>query len=128
MKIKTMVLATILMLGSVMTGMALIKPGAASATSTTNYKASDDKVKRLPMLQLQCSNSGGQQDVAKTPFVTNSTGKTLPKGKKLFWQSSDGDKGVIELDAPLAPGKSAIGRGRPGQNYTCTASTAVSLL
>ena len=122
MKIKTMALATILMLGSVITGVALVLPNAAPATNAGNDNRAI--MKSVGTIQLQCDNGGGQQDVAKTPFVTNSTGKTLPKGRKLYWQSSDGDKGVIQLDKALKPGEIAIGRGRPGQSYQCTATTS----
>lgn len=122
MKIKTMALATILMLGFVVTGLALVSPDAAHATGMGNDNR--NIVKSIGTTQLQCANGGGQQDVAKTPFVTNSTGKTLPKGHRLYWQASDGDKGVIQLDAPLKPGETAVGRGRPGQNYQCTATTS----
>ena len=122
MKIKTMALATILMLGSVITGVALVLPSAAPTTSAGNDNRAI--MRSVGTIQLQCDNGGGQQDVAKTPFVTNSTGKTLPKGRKLYWQSSDGDKGVIQLDKALKPGATAIGRGRPGQSYQCTATTS----
>ena len=58
---------------------------------------------------------------AKTPWITNTTHQTLPKGHKINWNSSDGDKGVIELDSALKPGDSVKGLGNPGQSYTCTA-------
>lgn len=121
MKSKTMALATILMLGLVVTGVALVSPSNAHATSLGN---DNQNILKVSTIQLQCDNGGGQQDVAKTPFVTNNTGKTLPKGKKLFWHSTDGDKGVIQLDKALKPGETAVGRGRPGQNYQCTATTS----
>lgn len=124
MKIKAMLLATVLMLGSVVTGVALVLPGATNSMGGGSY----NKVARLPMTPLQCSNPGGQQDVAKEPVITNTTSKTLPKGQKIYWKSSDSDKGTITLDAPLAPGKTVIDRGHAGQNYTCTASTAIGLL
>jgi hypothetical protein len=122
MKIKTMVLATVLVLGSVITGLAVVLPGSANAASMGNDNR--DAIRTVGTIQLQCDNGGGQQDVAKTPFVTNTTGKTLPKGKKLFWHSTDGDKGVIQLEKALKPGETAIGHGHPGQNYQCTATTS----
>src|SRR5437763_6930612 len=125
MKIKAMVLATVLILGSVITSVALVLPGATNAMGGGN----NNKVARIPMAPLQCSNPGGQQDVAKEPVITNTTSKTLPKGQKIYWKSSDSDKGTLTLDAPLAPGKSVIDRGHAGpQSYTCTASTPLSLL
>ena len=123
MKIKAMLLATVLMLASVMTAAALVLPNSADASSVMN----DNGKIRVRTVALQCANPGGQQDVSKTPWVTNTTGKTLPKGHKIYWNSSDGDKGVIELDSALKPGDSAKGLGHPGQNYTCTASTPMSL-
>jgi hypothetical protein len=125
MKMKAMLLATVLILGSVITSVALVLPGATNAMGGGN----NNKVVRIPMAPLQCSNPGGQQDVAKEPVITNTTSKTLPKGQKIFWKSSDGDKGSVTLDAPLAPGKTVVDRGHAGpQSYTCTASTAISLL
>jgi hypothetical protein len=125
MKIKAMLLATMLILGSVITGVALVLPNAAATLGGGN----NNKITRIPMTQLQCSNPGGQQDVAKEPVITNTTSKTLPKGQKIYWKSSDSDKGTLTLDAPLAPGKSVIDRGHAGpQSYTCTASTPLSLL
>ena len=123
MKIKAMVLATVLMLGSVITVAALVLPNAADSTGMVN---NNSRI-RVRMAALQCTNDGSQQDVAKTPFITNSTSKTLPKGHKIYWKSSDGDSGVIQLDAALAPGKTVEGLGHPGQSYTCTASTPMSL-
>jgi len=70
---------------------------------------------------LQCRNYGGQQDVAKDPDIINSTRKTIPAGKTLYWKSSDGDGGSIVLDHALAPGGKIGVNGKPGQSYTCTA-------
>ncbi|PYS51805.1 MAG: hypothetical protein DMF68_03120 [Acidobacteria bacterium] len=82
---------------------------------------------RVRTVALKCVNTGSQQDVAKTPWITNTTHQTLPKGHKINWNSSDGDKGVIELDSALKPGDSVKGLGNPGQSYTCTASTPMSI-
>lgn len=50
---------------------------------------------------LKCRNYGGQQDVAKNPYIVNSTQKTLPSGKTLYWKSSDGDSGSVVLSLPF---------------------------
>ena len=109
MKIRTMLLAATLTLGSIMTVSGLAHSLAASSMPTPTK------------VFLQCRNYGGQQDVSKNPDIINTTNKTLPTGRKLFWAASDGDKGSIVLEAPLPP-KGKIGvLGQPGQSYTCQA-------
>lgn len=123
MKIKAMLLATALVLASVITAMALAQPNTTDAAGGMN----DNGRIRARTVALKCVNTGSQQDVAKTPWITNTTGKTLPKGHKVYWKSSDGDQGVIELDNALKSGDSVKGLGHPGQSYTCTASTPMSI-
>lgn len=70
---------------------------------------------------LKCRNYGGQQDVSKNPDIINSTTKTIPSGKTLYWKSTDGDAGSVVLDHALAPGGKLGVNGKPGQSYTCSA-------
>ena len=72
---------------------------------------------------LKCRNYGGQQDVAKNPDIINSTQKSLPAGKTLYWKSTDGDSGSVVLSKALAPGGKVGVTGKPGQSYTCSAWT-----
>ena len=76
---------------------------------------------RTAAIILQCHNYGGQQDVAKNPDIINSTQQTIPKGKTLYWKSTDGDSGSVVLDKALAPGGKVGVNGKPGQSYSCTA-------
>lgn len=70
-----------------------------------------------------CANSGGSQDVAKTPYLKNDTGKTIPAGKTVFWKASDGDSGSIKLAADLPAGGSIKLQGKkPGNVYSCSAN------
>ena len=41
-----------------------------------------------------------------TITITNSTNKTVPAGKKIYWQANSVMKGSIVLSGPLAPGES----------------------
>ena len=72
-------------------------------------------------VSLSCANGGGHQDVAKVMEVTNSSGQTINKNTLIYYSASDGDQGKQYPDAGVAPGKTTIVHGRPGQNYTCQA-------
>jgi len=72
-------------------------------------------------IPVGCVNSGGSQDVLKTPSIKNDTGKTIPAGKTISWKSSDGDHGTVKLSADLAPGASLKVQGtKPGNAYSCS--------
>ena len=109
MKSKMFSIITILTMAS-----ALLLPAAAQINP-------DRRVLKMKPVQLDCANPGGHQDVAKTPFVTNNTGKTIKKGTRITWTASDGDKGQMILDSDLAAGARVEMRGHPGQNYSCQA-------
>lgn len=79
--------------------------------------------KRSAAIILQCRNYGGQQDVSKNPDIINSSKKTIPSGKTLYWNSTDGDSGSVVLDHALAPGGKVGVNGKPGQSYSCKAWT-----
>lgn len=63
------------------------------------------KIQQSLFVKLECKNPGSHQDVAKTPWVKNTTAKTMPKGHKINWKASDGDKGVITLTKDLPAGQ-----------------------
>jgi len=76
------------------------------------------------IVKLQCRNPGSSQDVVKTPVIKNTTGKIIKAGSKIYWRSSDGDKGTITLTKDLLPNLEVNGQGSPASYYTCTASTS----
>lgn len=117
MKIRTMLLAGVFTLGSLAAG--------SSLALTSGAQKKDQVISKTPKqpltIALQCKNNGGQQDVAKNPDIINSTTKTIPSGKTLYWKASDGDKGSVVLDHALAPGGKVRVMGTPGQTYNCSA-------
>ena len=120
MKFRTMLLTAALTLGSLTAVPGLANPSTESSPQDGRISPIVSP-KVMPTVNLQCRNYGGQQDVSKNPDITNSTRKTIPSGKTLYWKSSDGDGGSVVLDHALAPrGKVGV-NGHPGQSYTCTA-------
>ena len=112
MKIRTMLFAAAFTLASLM---------AASAFAHSFTTAGSSSLVAPKRVYLQCRNYGGQQDVSKNPDIINNTGKTVPTGTKLYWTASDGDKGTLMLQAPLAPNAKVGVIGTAGQSYTCRA-------
>lgn len=80
---------------------------------------SANAVPRCKKVPLTCANPGSHQDVAKTPIVTNSTGKYIASTVKVYWKATDGDSGVIQ--GPFAINQSKTGLGSPGNGYQCEA-------
>jgi hypothetical protein len=116
MKIKNAFFAAILAVAALtMVGLGL---NASAQNGTPSSKSGRDAA-----IILKCRNYGGQQDVAKNPDIINSTLKILPKGKTLYWKSTDGDSGSVVLSKALGPGDKVGVNGKPGQSYTCTAWT-----
>jgi hypothetical protein len=72
---------------------------------------------------LKCNNSGGLQDVAKTPWISIQSGPALNAGTTIQWSATDGDNGEIVLTKKLTtdPKDHVIVQGTAGQNYQCTA-------
>jgi len=116
MKIKSAFFAAILAVAALTIVSAGLSVSAQSGMSS-------GKPGRDAGVILKCRNYGGQQDVAKNPDIINSTQKTLPSGKTLYWKSSDGDSGSVVLSKPLAPNGKVGVTGKPGQSYTCSAWT-----
>ena len=98
MKFRTMLLTAALTLGSLTAVPGLANPSTGSSPQDGPISPVVNP-KVMPTVALQCRNYGGQQDVSKNPDIINSTRKTIPSGKTLYWKSSDGDSGVIQLDA-----------------------------
>lgn len=73
---------------------------------------------------LSCENPGSHQDVAKTPLITNTTGKPIPSTTKVHWNASDGDFGYIQGPFSINESKSALGQA--GNAYQCQAYYLVS--
>jgi hypothetical protein len=127
MKIRTMLLAATLTLGSLTAVMGLANTSTEGSQqnkggiSTVPTGGGTSTPTRRISVPLQCRNYGGQQDVSKNPDIINSTGKTIPSGKTLYWKSTDGDNGSVVLDKALAPGGKVGVNGKAGQSYTCTA-------
>jgi len=73
-------------------------------------------------IPLACSGSGASDVVHRHHSIKNTTGKTILKGTKLHWDSSDKGHGDVALSANLAAGDS-VDVGEPGQTngYSCTA-------
>jgi hypothetical protein len=77
-----------------------IMVSAALLLSTTAQIKID--IGKQVMLQCQV----GTPVEFPTITITNNTNKTVPTGKKIYWQANSSMKGWIVLSAPLAPGES----------------------
>jgi hypothetical protein len=116
MKIKNAIFAGLL-------AMALFAGAGIFAVNTGAQGPISASPRRSAAIVLQCRNYGGQQDVSKNPDIINTSHKTIPSGKKLYWSATDGDSGSVVLDHALAPGAKVGVNGKPGQSYTCKAWT-----
>lgn len=115
MKVRTMLIAGLFALASLGAVATFVHP------STVDAQGISARRPRPVKLSLQCRNYGGQQDVSKNPDIINNSKQTIPSGKMLYWQSTDGDSGSVLLDHSLAPGGKVGVNGKAGQSYTCTA-------
>jgi hypothetical protein len=115
MKVRTLLIAGLFTVGSLGAVASLVHPSTVDAQGISARRT------RPVKLSLQCRNYGGQQDVSKNPDIINSSKQTIPSGKTLYWQSTDGDNGSVVLDHTLVPGGKVGVNGKPGQSYTCTA-------
>ena len=92
------------------------------ASSSADVSAKERQAINLGTnVDMDCKNPGSPQDAAKTPFLINNTGVTIPKGQILSWESTTNEKGTVKLDADLKPGESVVGHGGAGNFYTCKA-------
>ena len=115
MKVRTMLIVALFAVASLG---AVATLGHQSAVDAQGISA---KRTHSVKLSLQCRNYGGQQDVSKNPDIINSSKQTIPSGKTLYWQSTDGDSGSVLLNKALAPGGKVGVNGKAGQSYSCTA-------
>lgn len=68
-------------------------------------------------VSLLCENPLTPQTTGKTPLVTNNSLFAIGSANRIFWQSSDGDKGYFQ--GPFAIGAQQSGIGQPGSSYEC---------
>jgi hypothetical protein len=115
MKVRTMLIAGMFALASLGAVATFVHPSTVDAQGISAKRTHPVK------LSLQCRNYGGQQDVSKNPDIINSSKQTIPSGKTLYWQSTDGDSGSVMLNKAMAPGGKVGVNGKAGQSYTCTA-------
>ena len=115
MRVRTMLIVGLFTLGSLGAAATLAHPSAVEAQGISAHRT------RPVKLTLQCRNYGGQQDVSKDPDIINNSKQTIPSGKMLYWQSTDGDGGSVQLDHALAPGGKVGVNGKAGQSYSCSA-------
>jgi hypothetical protein len=113
MKIRTALFAAIATL--------VLTIANVSFMAAQQMNGAPNRTGRSAAVILQCRNYGGQQDVSKNPDIINITQQIIPKGKTLYWKSTDGDSGSVVLDKALAPGGKVGVNGKAGQSYTCSA-------
>ena len=107
----------------------MVPPSSKQATPALPKAAVTPKPTLAKFWILECKNPGSHQSIAVTPWVKNTTGKTIPTGHKIYWWvtygGSGGGSGVITLEKNLPPGQEVMGLlvGNHGNNYTCTAYT-----
>jgi hypothetical protein len=71
---------------------------------------------------IPCERIGAPSDVVRTMSLTNNTGGTLGKGKRVYWSTSDGEKGSMLIPENLPKGQSLRVYDNIGQHqYTCEA-------
>jgi hypothetical protein len=96
-----------------MAGLAAASPANAAAAGTMSMKP------LILVVSLGCSAAQG--DVSRTITITNTSHSAIPKGTRIGWIMGKAT-GVVQLQAPLAVGKTATGLGPPGNGGTCRAS------
>jgi hypothetical protein len=79
-------------------------------------KATESKV------MMQCESIGAPAYVVRIMRITNGTDGTLGKGKRLYWSTSDGEKGSMLMPENLSKGQSLRVYDNIGERqYTCDA-------
>jgi hypothetical protein len=111
--------------GFVLAALATIGIGAAAPSAADADVIRPNFTIGTP-IALGCANPSSHQDVAKTPVLKNVTTAAIPKGRTLYWKSTDGDSGSVKLEADLAPGATIQGIGKPGNGYSCTGNFVTS--
>ena len=107
----------------VVTGLLSLSLACAILVPETNAAATERQPLQIgTAVDLQCTNPGSSQDVAKTPIIKNTSGAMLKKDYLVWWRTNSGDKGYFRLSADLAPGATVKAQGAPGNAYSCTAN------
>ncbi len=76
----------------------------------------------LVKVMIPCERIGAPSDVVRTMSLTNDTGDLLAKGKRVYWSTSDGEKGSMLIPENLPKGQSLRVYDNIGQRqYTCEA-------
>lgn len=100
---------------------------APAALAQGTIKPSAVKKAKGLLRSLVCTKTNG--DVVARPIVINTTGKTLPIGRKIFWQARlpNGaiSKGIYTLSRPLYAGQSRVIPKQLHWRFTCTARVFV---
>jgi vacuolar-type H+-ATPase subunit B/Vma2 len=96
---------------------------AASGRPLDKPKVKPETVKSNQVKSmLPCERIGAPSDVVRTMRLTNDTGNTLAKGKRIYWSTSDGEKGSMLIPENLPKGQSLRVYDNIGQyQYTCEA-------
>ena len=73
-------------------------------------------------VNIPCERIGRASDVVRTLRLTNDTNATMSKGKRVYWSTSDGEKGSMLIPENLPKGQSLTVYDQPGKlQYTCEA-------
>jgi len=77
----------------------------------------------IAVTNLKCTAGSGSQDVSKSLYVLNTSGKTIPANTSVQFTTSDGEKDYRSFGNAIAPGKQfVINTNQPKAGaYTCTA-------
>jgi hypothetical protein len=96
---------------------------AASARPLDDPKANRPPAKSAQVkVMIPCERIGAPSDVVRTMSLTNDTGNILEKGKRIYWSTSDGEKGSMLIPENLPKGQSLKVYDNIGQHqYTCEA-------
>jgi hypothetical protein len=96
---------------------------AASARPLDDPKPNRPPVKSNQVkVMVPCERIGAPSDVVRTMSLTNDTGGILAKGKRVYWSTSDGEKGSMLIPENLPKGQSLRVYDNIGQHqYSCEA-------
>lgn len=96
---------------------------AASARPLDDPKPNRPPVKSNQVkVMIPCERIGAPSDVVRTMSLTNDTGGILGKGKRVYWSTSDGEKGSMLIPENLPKDQSLRVYDNIGERqYTCEA-------
>ena len=73
-------------------------------------------------MNIACERIGAGSDVVRTMRLTNDTNATMSKGRRIYWSTSDGEKGSMLIPENLPKGQSLKVYDQIGNlQYTCEA-------